>query len=281
MTQSEKKQLQITACKVRMGVIESTYGAKAGHPGGSLSAAEVFTYLYFKEMNIDPKNPKWEDRDRFVLSKGHTTPGLYATLANRGFFPVEDLPTFRHIDSYLQGHPNMNMVPGVDMSTGSLGQGVSVAVGMAKGAKHTGKANRVYTLLGDGEIQEGQVWEACMAAAHYKLDNLCVIVDNNGLQIDGNIADVMSPYPIVDKLLAFGFHTVAIDGHDFDAIEKALNQAKTVKGQPTAIVMSTTKGKGVSYMENNVGWHGKAPNDEEAEIALKELAAQLAEVEGM
>ena len=197
MTLGEKKQLQITACKIRMGIIESTYGAKAGHPGGSLSATEMFTYLYFKEMNIDPKNPKWEDRDRFVLSKGHTTPGLYSTLAHRGFFPVEDLPTFRHIDSYLQGHPNMNTVPGVDMSTGSLGQGVSVAVGMAKGAKFTGKQNRVYTLLGDGEIQEGQVWEACMAAAHYDLDNLCVIVDNNGLQIDGNIADVMSPYPIV------------------------------------------------------------------------------------
>ena len=280
MTSSEKKQLMITACKVRMGVIESTYGAKAGHPGGSLSAAEVFTYLYFKEMNIDPKNPKAEGRDRFVLSKGHTTPGLYATLANRGFFPVEDLPTFRHIDSYLQGHPNMNMVPGVDMSTGSLGQGVSVATGMALAAKHTGKTNRVYSLLGDGEIQEGQVWEACMFAAHYKLDNMVVIVDNNGLQIDGNIADVMSPYPIVDKLLAFGFHTVAIDGHDFDAIEAALAEAKTVKGQPCAIVMSTTKGKGVSYMENNAGWHGKAPNDAEYEQAMAELNAAMAELEG-
>ena len=280
MTLSEKKQLQITACKVRMGIIESTYGAKAGHPGGSLSATEMFTYLYFKEMNIDPKNPKWEDRDRFVLSKGHTTPGLYSTLANRGFFPVEDLPTFRHIDSYLQGHPNMNMVPGVDMSTGSLGQGVSVAVGMAKGAKHTGKQNRVYTLLGDGEIQEGQVWEACMAAAHYKLDNLCVIVDNNGLQIDGNIADVMSPYPIVDKLRAFGFHVMAIDGHDFDAIEAALNEAKTVKGQPSAIVMKTVKGKDVSFMENNAGWHGKAPNDAEYAQAMSELKALLAELEG-
>ena len=280
MTQSEKKQLQITACKVRMGVIESTYGAKAGHPGGSLSAAEVFTYLYFKEMNIDPKNPKWEDRDRFVLSKGHTTPGLYATLANRGFFPVEDLPTFRHIDSYLQGHPNMNMVPGVDMSTGSLGQGISTAVGMAIAAKHTGKTNRVYALLGDGEIQEGQVWEACMAAAHYKLDNLVVVVDNNGLQIDGNIADVMSPYPIFDKLVAFGFHTIAIDGHDFDAIESAMNEAKTVKGQPTAILMSTTKGKDVSYMENDAGWHGKAPNDAEYEVAMTELKAILAELEG-
>ena len=280
MTSSEKKQLQITACKVRMGVIESTYGAKAGHPGGSLSATEMFTYLYFKEMNIDPANPKWEDRDRFVLSKGHTTPGLYSTLANRGFFPVEDLPTFRHIDSYLQGHPNMNTVPGVDMSTGSLGQGVSVAVGMAKGAKHTGKQNRVYTLLGDGEIQEGQVWEAFMAAAHYKLDNLCVIVDNNGLQIDGNIADVMSPYPIVDKLVAFGFHVVAIDGHDFDQIEAAMNEIKSVKGKPGAIVMKTVKGKDISFMENNAGWHGKAPNDAEYAQAMGELQAKLAELEG-
>ena len=280
MTLSEKKQLQITACKIRMGIIESTYGAKAGHPGGSLSATEMFTYLYFKEMNIDPKNPKWEDRDRFVLSKGHTTPGLYSTLAHRGFFPVEDLPTFRHIDSYLQGHPNMNMVPGVDMSTGSLGQGISVAVGMAKGAKYIGKENRVYTLLGDGEIQEGQVWEACMAAAHYDLDNLCIIVDNNGLQIDGDIADVMSPYPIVDKLEAFGFHVIAIDGHDFDAIEAALNEAKTVKGKPSAIVMKTVKGKDVSYMENNAGWHGKAPNDAEYAQAMTELKALLAELEG-
>ena len=280
MTSSEKKQLQITACKVRMGVIESTHGAKAGHPGGSLSAAEVFTYLYFKEMNIDPANPRWEDRDRFVLSKGHTAPGLYSALALRGYFPVEDLPKLRHIDSYLQGHPNMNSVPGVDMSTGSLGQGISAAVGMAMAAKYQGKTNRVYALLGDGEIQEGQVWEACMSAAHYKLDNLCIVVDNNGLQIDGNVADVMSPYPIVDKLLAFGFHTVAIDGHDFDAIEKALNEAKTVKGQPCAIVMTTTKGKGVSYMENNAGWHGKAPNDAEFEQAMDELKAQLAQLEG-
>ena len=280
MTSSEKKQLQITACKVRMGVIESTYGAKAGHPGGSLSAAEVYTYLYFKEMNIDPKNPKWEDRDRFVLSKGHTTPGLYSTLALRGFFPVEDLPTFRHIDSYLQGHPNMNMVPGVDMSTGSLGQGVSTAVGMALAAKHTGKTNRVYSLLGDGEIQEGQVWEACMAAAHYKLDNLCIVVDNNGLQIDGNIADVMSPYPIVDKLAAFGFDVQAIDGHDFDAIEAAFAHARTVKGKPSAIVIKSTKGKGVSYMENNAGWHGKAPNDEQFAQAKAELEAAIAALEG-
>ena len=280
MTASEKKQLQITAAKVRMGIIESTHGAKAGHPGGSLSATEMFTYLYFKELNIDPKNPKAPDRDRFVLSKGHTAPGLYAALAHRGFFPVEDLPTLRHIDSYLQGHPNMNTVPGVDMSTGSLGQGISVAVGMALGAKKQNKDFRVYTLLGDGEIQEGQVWEACMAAAHYKLDNLVIIVDNNGLQIDGNIADVMSPYPIFDKLVAFGFHTIAIDGHDFDAIEKALNQAKKTKGQPTAIVMQTIKGKDVSYMENDAGWHGKAPNDAEYEVAMTELKAILSELEG-
>ena len=250
MTSSEKKQLQITACKVRMGVIESTYGAKAGHPGGSLSAAEVFTYLYFKEMNIDPKNPKAEGRDRFVLSKGHTAPGLYSALAHRGFFPVEDLPTLRHIDSYLQGHPNMNSVPGVDMSTGSLGQGISCAAGMALGLKHQGKSARVYTLLGDGELQEGQVWEACMLASHYKLDNFVVIVDNNGLQIDGNVADVMSPYPIGDKLAAFGFHVNHIDGHNFDEIEAALNRAKEIKGQPSAIVMKTTKGKNVSFMEN-------------------------------
>lgn len=280
MTTQEKKQLQITACKVRMGVIEATHGAKAGHPGGSLSAADMFTYLYFKEMNIDPSNPKWEDRDRFVLSKGHTAPGLYAALANRGFFPVEDLPTLRHIDSYLQGHPNMNTVPGVDMSTGSLGQGISCAVGMALGGKHQGKSFRVYTLLGDGEIQEGQVWEACMAASHYKLDNLCVIIDNNGLQIDGDVAKVMSPYPIDEKLKAFGFHVEVIDGHDFDQIEQAMNTARTIKGKPSAIVMKTTKGKDVSYMENNAGWHGKAPNDAEYEVAMTELKAILAGLEG-
>ena len=280
MNASEKLSLQKTACNIRMGIIESTHAAKCGHPGGSLSATEMFTYLYFKEMNIDPKNPKWEGRDRFVLSKGHTAPGLYAALANRGFFPVEDLLTLRRIDSYLQGHPNMNTVPGVDMSTGSLGQGVSVAVGMALGLKHQGNDARVYTLLGDGEIQEGQVWEAAMAAAHYKLDNLVLIVDNNGLQIDGNVADVMSPYPVVDKLLSFGFHTIAIDGHDFEAIDKAMTEAKKVKGQPTAIVMSTVKGKGVSFMENDAGWHGKAPNDAEFEQAMTELKAAMAELEG-
>ena len=280
MTLSEKKQLQLTACKVRMGIIESTFNAKCGHPGGSLSATEMFTYLYFKEMNIDPANPKWDDRDRFVLSKGHTAPGLYATLANRGFFPVEDLKTLRRIDSYLQGHPNMNMVPGVDMSTGSLGQGVSVAAGMALAAKHQGKTCRVYTLLGDGEIQEGQCWEAFMFAAHYKLDNFVAVIDNNGLQIDGNVADVMSPYPIVEKLEAFGFQVVAIDGHDFEQIEAALAAARQVKGKPTAIVMKTVKGKDVSYMENNAGWHGKAPNAAEYEQAMTELKAIYAELEG-
>ena len=280
MNLTEKKALEIVACKVRMGIIEGTHSAKAGHPGGSLSAADMFTYLYFKELNIDPKNPHWEDRDRFVLSKGHTAPGLYAALAHRGFFPVEDMLTLRHLGSYLQGHPNMNTVPGVDMSTGSLGQGISVAVGMALSAKYQKKDFRVYTLLGDGEIQEGQVWEACMAAAHYKLNNLCVIVDNNGLQIDGDISKVMSPYPIVDKLQAFGFHVQAIDAHDFDQIEAALNTARTVEGQPTAIVMKSTKGKGVSFMENNAGWHGKAPNDAEFETATTELKAALAELEG-
>ena len=276
----DKKQLQITACKVRMGILTGTHSAKAGHPGGSLSAADLFTYLYFQELNVDPANPKWEDRDRFVLSKGHTAPGLYAALAHRGFFPVEDLTTLRHIDSYLQGHPNMNSVPGVDMSTGSLGQGISCAVGMAMGLKHQGKSARVYTLLGDGEIQEGQVWEACMAASHYKLDNLVVIVDNNGLQIDGDVAKVMSPYPIADKLEAFGFHTIAMDGHDFDQMEKAFAEARTVKGKPTAIVMKTVKGKGVSFMENNAGWHGKAPNDAEYAQAMDEIQAVLAGLEG-
>ena len=279
MTTEEKKQLQITACKVRMGVIEGTHSAKAGHPGGSLSAADVFTYLYFKELNIDPKNPRWDGRDRFVLSKGHTAPGLYAALAHRGFFPVEDLPTLRHIGSYLQGHPNMNTVPGVDMSTGSLGQGISCAAGMALGLKHQGSACRVYTLLGDGEIQEGQVWEACMFAAHYKLDNFVVIVDNNGLQIDGEVAKVMSPYPIDGKLQSFGFHVRTIDAHDFDQIEEAFLEARTVKGRPSAIILKSVKGKGVSYMENNASWHGKAPNDEEYRQAMDELSAALRELE--
>ena len=251
------------------------------HLGGDLSMADMMTALYMYKMkkNLD-YDGKWPERDRFVLSKGHTAPGLYAALALRGFFPEEDLLTLRHIGSYLQGHPNMNETPGVDMSTGSLGQGISAAAGMALAAKYQGKKCRVYSLLGDGEIQEGQVWEAFMFAHHYKLDNLCVIIDNNGLQIDGNVADVMSPYPIPDKLRAFGFAVTEIDGHDFDQIEAAFAQARETKGVPFAIVMKTVKGKGVSYMENNAGWHGKAPNDEEFEIAMKELSAQLAEVEG-
>lgn len=281
MTAAEKKQLAVTACKVRMGVIQGTHAAKAGHPGGSLSAAELFAYLYFKELNVDPADPKNENRDRFVLSKGHTAPGMYAAMAHRGFFPVEDLLTLRHIGSHLQGHPNMNSTPGVDMSTGSLGQGVSAAAGMALAAKYQGKDCRVYTLLGDGEIQEGQVWEAFMFANHYKLDNLCVIIDNNGLQIDGNVADVMSPYPIDEKLRAFGFDVVEIDGHNFDEIEAAFAKARETKGKPFGIIMKTVKGKGVSFMENSAGWHGKAPNDEQAEQAMEELRAQLAELEEM
>ena len=281
MTQTEQKELMLAACKVRIGIIEGTHAAKAGHPGGSLSAADLFTYLYWKELRVDPKNPQWEDRDRFVLSKGHTAPGLYAALAHQGFFPVEDLLTLRHIGSYLQGHPNMNSVPGVDMSTGSLGQGISAAAGMALAAKLQKKDCRVYTLLGDGEIQEGQVWEAFMFAHHYKLDNLCAVIDNNGLQIDGPVDQVMSPYPIPEKLKAFGWNVVEIDGHDFDQIAAAFAQARETKGVPTAIVMKTTKGKGVSFMENQAGWHGKAPNDEEYEKAMAELKVQLAEVEGM
>ena len=280
MTSQERKQLQITACKVRMGIVESTHAAKCGHPGGSLSAADMFTYLYFKELRVDPANPKWADRDRFVLSKGHCAPGLYAALANRGFFPVEDLLTLRKVGSYLQGHPNMNTVPGVDMSTGSLGQGISTACGMALAGKFQKKDYRVYTLLGDGEIQEGQVWEACMFANHYHLDNLCVIVDNNGLQIDGDVAKVMSPYPIDEKFAAFGFDVVNIDAHDFDAIEQAMEHAKTVTGKPCAIIMHSVKGKGVSFMENQASWHGVAPNDEQYTQAMAELNQHLAELEG-
>ena len=281
MTSQEKKQLQILACKVRMGIIESTHAAKCGHPGGSMSAAELFTYLYHKELNVDPKNPKWEDRDRFVLSKGHCAPGLYAALAHRGFFPVEDLLQLRKVGSYLQGHPNMNSVPGVDMSTGSLGQGISTACGMALAAKVQKKDYRVYTLLGDGEIQEGQVWEACMFASHYALDNLVVIIDNNNLQIDGDIRKVMNPHPIDSKLEAFGFDVQCIDGHDFEAIEAALEHAKTVKGKPAAIIMTTVKGKDVSFMENEAGWHGVAPNDAQYEQAMAELKQKLNELEGM
>ncbi|MCI6421912.1 MAG: transketolase [Blautia sp.] len=267
-----KLELQKTANEVRKGIVTAVHSAKAGHPGGSLSAADLFTYLYFEEMNIDPKDPKKADRDRFVLSKGHTAPGLYSTLANRGYFPVEDLKTLRHLGSYLQGHPDMKHIPGVDMSSGSLGQGISAAVGMALAAKMDQADYRVYTLLGDGEIQEGQVWEAAMFAGHRKLDNLVVIVDNNGLQIDGKIEDVCSPYPIDKKFEAFNFHVINVaDGNDFDQLDAAFKEAKATKGMPTAIVMKTVKGKGVSYMENSAGWHGKAPNDEEYEIAMADL----------
>ena len=266
-----KLELQKTAVEVRKGIVTSVHSAKAGHPGGSLSAADIFTYLYFEEMNIDPKNPKKEDRDRFVLSKGHTAPGLYSVLANRGYFPVEDLVTFRHIGSYLQGHPDMKHIPGVDMSSGSLGQGISAAVGMALAGKMSHADYRVYTLLGDGEIQEGQVWEASMMAGFRKLDNLVVIVDNNNLQIDGSIEEVCSPYPIDKKFEAFNFHVITIDGNDFDQIDAAFKEARATKGMPTAIIAKTVKGKGVSYMENQVGWHGVAPNDEQYAVAMEEL----------
>ncbi len=267
----EKLELQKIANEVRKDIVTALHSAKAGHPGGSLSAADLFTYLYFEELNVDPKDPKKADRDRFVLSKGHTAPGLYAALAEKGFFPKEDLITLRHTGSYLQGHPDMKCIPGVDMSSGSLGQGVSAAVGMAIAAKISGDDYRVYTLLGDGEIQEGQVWEAAMLASHHKLDNLLVIVDNNNLQIDGEITKVNSPYPIDKKFEAFNFHVINIDGNDFDQIDAAFKEAKSVKGRPTVIIAKTVKGKGVSFMENQAGWHGKAPNDEEFKIAMADL----------
>ncbi len=266
-----KKELMKTANEIRKGVLTATHSAKSGHPGGSLSAADIYTYLYFEEMNIDPKNPKKADRDRFVLSKGHTAPGYYSALAQKGFFPVEDLTTLRKTGSYLQGHPDMKHIPGVDMSSGSLGQGISAAVGMAISAKLSGDTYRVYTLLGDGEIQEGQVWEAAMLAAHRKLDNLVVIVDNNNLQIDGEITEVNSPYPIDKKFEAFNFHVIDIDGHNFDEIAAAFKEARETKGQPTAIIAKTVKGKGVSFMENQVSWHGSAPNDEQYAAAMEEL----------
>jgi len=268
----ERLELQKIANEVRKSIVASVHAAKAGHPGGSLSAADLYTYLYFEEMNIDPKDPKKADRDRFVLSKGHTAPGLYSVLAHRGYFPVEDLLTLRKLGSYLQGHPDMKHIPGVDMSSGSLGQGISAAVGMALSAKLSNEDYRVFTLLGDGEIQEGQVWEAAMFAGHRNLDNLIVIVDNNGLQIDGKIEDVCSPYPIDKKFEAFNFHVINVaNGNDMDQLAAAFAEARTVKGMPTAIVMKTTKGKGVSFMENNAGWHGKAPNDEELAIAMADL----------
>ena len=267
----DKLELMKTANEVRKGIVTAVHSAKAGHPGGSLSAADIFTYLYFEEMNIDPKEPKTADRDRFVLSKGHTAPGLYSALAHRGYFPVEDLKTLRHTGSYLQGHPDMKHIPGVDMSSGSLGQGISAAVGMALAAKLSNEDYRVYTLLGDGEIQEGQVWEASMLAGSRKLDNLVVIVDNNNLQIDGTIEEVNSPYPIDKKFEAFNFHVITINGNDMDEIAAALKEARETKGMPTAIIAKTTKGKGVSFMENAVGWHGKAPNDEEYKIAMEDL----------
>ena len=266
-----KLELMKTANAVRKGIVTAVHSAKSGHPGGSLSAADIYTYLYFEEMNIDPKDPKKADRDRFVLSKGHTAPGYYSTLAHRGFFPVEDLTTLRKVGSYLQGHPDMKHIPGVDMSSGSLGQGISAAVGMAISAKLSNDDYRVYTLLGDGEIQEGQVWEASMLAGHRKLDNLVVIVDNNNLQIDGKITDVNSPYPIDKKFEAFNFHVINIDGNDFDQIEAAFKEARKTKGMPTAIIAKTIKGKGVSFMEDQAGWHGKAPNDEQYAQAMEEL----------
>ncbi len=279
MNASELKQLKVNAAKVRLGIIEGVFAAKSGHPGGSLSAAEIFTYLYFKEMRIDPKDPKNADRDRLVLSKGHCAPGLYSALAQRGYFSPEEMKSLRHIGSFLQGHPDMKGTPGVDMSSGSLGQGISAAVGMALAGKLDQKDYRVYTLLGDGEIEEGQVWEAAMFAAHKKLDNLCVIVDYNGLQIDGPVDEVGGPSPIDQKFEAFGFDVVTINGNDFEEIEKALDHAKTVKGKPCAIVAETIKGKGVSYMENNVAWHGSAPNKEQYDIAMGELEAALKELE--
>lgn len=271
-----KLELQKKAVEVRKGIVTGVYNAKSGHPGGSLSAADLFTYLYFEEMNVDPKNPEDENRDRFVLSKGHTAPGYYAALALKGFFPIEDLKTLRHVGSYLQGHPDKKHTPGVDMSSGSLGQGLSVAVGMALAAKMHGKDYRTYCLCGDGEIQEGQIWEAAMFAGHRKLDNLCVIVDNNNLQIDGTVEDVCSPYPIDEKFKAFNFHVININGNDFDEIDKAFAEARAHKGEPTAIIAHTVKGKGVSFMEDKAGWHGKAPNEEEYKIAMEELEKEAA-----
>ena len=274
-----KKQLEITACKVRLGIIEGVYNAKSGHPGGSLSIADTLTYLYFAKMNVYPDKPDEPDRDRFVLSKGHTAPALYAVLAEKGFFPKEELKSLRHIGAMLQGHPCIT-IPGVDMSSGSLGQGISAACGMALSGKISSAPYKVYTILGDGEIEEGQVWEAAMFAAHYKLDNLVAVVDNNGLQIDGKISDVMSPYPIKEKFEAFGWHAIEMDAHDFDSIEAAFDEAEKIAGQPVVIIQKSTKGKGVSFMEDQVGWHGTAPNAEQYAQAVEELTAKLKELEG-
>ena len=279
MDNNELRKLKITATKIRKNIVDTVYNAKSGHPGGSLSCADILTVLYFKQMRIKESNPKWEDRDRFVLSKGHCSPALYSTLAQRGFFPQEDLKTFRKVDSYLEGHPNMKYVPGVDMSTGSLGQGISVACGMALAGKIDKKDYRVYSILGDGEIEEGQVWEALMSAVHYKLDNLTIFLDYNGLQIDGEIEKVMSPNPVVEKFEAFGLNVINIDGNDVEQIDNAINEAKTVKDKPTIIVAKTTKGKGVSFMENQAGWHGKAPNEEQRDIAISELNNILSALE--
>ena len=275
MEQARKNELCAIANNIRIGALTAVHSASSGHPGGSMSIADIMAYLYFEEMNVDPKNPKWEDRDRFVLSKGHTSPALYATLAEKGFFPKEDLTTFRQADSYLQGHPDMKHTPGVDMTTGSLGLGISAACGMALAAKHTGKTNRVYAVLGDGETEEGQVWEAFMFAAHYKLDNLCAVLDLNGLQIDGPITEVMNPTPHDEKFRAFGWNVIIINGHDFDEIDAAFKAAKECKGKPTVIIANTTKGKGVSFMENQVSWHGAAPNDEQFAQGMKDLGAAL------
>ncbi len=276
----EKRRLEATACRIRIGIIEGVYSAKSGHPGGSLSAADLLAYLYFKEMNVRPEEPDWPDRDRFVLSKGHAAPALYAALAERGYFPTEELKTLRHIGSHLQGHPNMRLTPGVDMSTGSLGQGVSAAVGMAIAGKLGKKDYRVYALCGDGESQEGEVWEALMSAAHYSLDNFVVAIDCNGLQIDGRVSEVMSLDPLAEKLEAFGFFTQTVDGHDFDALESAYGRARLEKGRPSAIILKTVKGKGVSFMEDKAGWHGKGPNAEEYGLAMGELRTRLGELVG-
>lgn len=279
MDNKRKTELAVIANKIRRDAVLAVYSAKSGHPGGSLSIADLLALLYFEVMNIDPKNPKMENRDRFVLSKGHTAPALYSALALRGFFPEEDIKTFRHIDSYLQGHPDMNKVPGVDMSTGSLGQGVSAAGGMALAAKLDGKDYRVYTVLGDGELEEGQVWEQAMFAAHYKLDNMTAFIDFNGLQIDGDITEVMNPTPIDKKFEAFGWHTIVTDAHDFDKLAAAIDEAKTTKGKPTAVIMKSVKGKNVSFMENNAAWHGSAPNEEQFKAATAELDKIIEDLE--